>query len=171
MSNNNIVENAAGCFDVITASNNQIIRPPPGETLSICGIAEKPCLTIIGGQLEPVLKCYKIRFPNPVPTEAGDEYKLSIKIPRTITGESSEYVIPSDADFSNASGSAFLRGTEKCLKLSEGDGVETVASIECGWVDFELTITLSDGVGDICELEYALCFDKVKLTSNIKKCK
>lgn len=173
--NNDAIQNAGGCVDIITINESQIVRPAENCSISLSCDVEKPCFTIRNGYLDPVLKCYKIRFPNAIELKAGDEFSICIRVPRTIKGNKYEYLIHENVDTENTYASVFIRGTDDCQKFDHDDStdaadVTTEASLDCGWLQFKLDFTLTEDLGDVCELEYAICFPTLKLTSLTREC-
>lgn len=162
------------------------MRPADGESVSLSCEVEKPCFTIRNGYWEPVRKCYKVKFPNAIELKKNDEIELTIRVPRTIKGNVYEYTIPDygatwqGGNFATWQMSvdmdAFISGTEGCQHLTAGSDDDSgsdaheLARLHCGWIEFYAKFTVGVNLGDVCEFEYSLCFDKQRLTSNTKEC-
>ena len=154
---------------------NEIIRPPiPGNTLAYIVQFDKMALNINNGYMTPVPNYYEYKLCNTLSLITGDTIKLSITVPKQLTGCANGYEIPVTS-FVNLVASLKIEAVNHCDTYSLtttptlGNSVNVVDN--CGWLTFELTVVLPYDYNDICMFCYSICFQGLRLTSLYGKCR
>lgn len=178
MSNN--LNECSGCL--IINNDENIALPPVGKINAYDVDLDKPCFFVNHHYISPVKKCYSVKLTNSVTLEYCDKLRINIKIPKHIFGEkygySLEDVVKTLNNNSEFCATLRLKSSDGCFDINRVGNVATQLEIEdfCGWIN----ITIHYQVGEVdsnrqeicnlCEIEYSLCFEPIKLKTLYGSC-
>lgn len=112
--------------------------------------------------LTPVQTCYGVELSTPVTLEAGDKLRIKIKVPKQILGERYGYDLEG-IDAHAMTASLRLKSTDGIVDLGSPDVSVSVTSL-CGWYVISIErVVGDDGLCNLCEITYGLCFEQFQL--------
>ena len=139
-----------------------------GKYLLLTKDIQFPCFRIIGKKLEPVKKSYKINLRNEIDILTTDTITLDVKIPI----EFGDYEIPKtssltfirslmfgDVPKNKAKMYIVIKSNEGCCQYVS----DITTTFACGWLTLNGTFTPLYNMTKVCEFEYSICFDPIRL--------
>ena len=145
---------------LIVSNNSTISMPIPGTTHSYNIDFEKPKFFVNNHFLSPLMKCYNVKLPNPISFKIGDKFRIKIKLPKHILGNTFGYELE-DFDLVDLIISLRLKSANSCMDIILDEPLNAVDY--CGWLIVTIEYVAEYEIFNLCEIAYNICFDPFKL--------
>lgn len=156
-----IINNTDGWINCIKVEDPSYLqRPENGERMMFSYEDDNAIFSIRDKYLLSITSCHKIKLPDLMELKSGDTLKITLKLQRFIRGNKINYEIPLNTTIANGKASIKIKGNENCTGNDEILSSET----SCGSINFSFEHEISDDLGYVCDFDYAICFDPIKLT-------